>query len=184
MKRISAVIALSLLMSSSYFYGTAQVNEKQINIIPLPQRYTQGVDSFEIDTKTVLYTQNKNQRIAVEALQSCIPLIKKSEHPKKRRKNTIEFKENTSLPQEAYSLQITKDNILIEASDSTGYLYAVQSLKQLLRCDSIAEKGANIYKLPVLQIEDAPRFEYRGVMLDVSRCFIPKEHTIKKWWSF
>lgn len=179
MKRITTTIVSLLLMSSSCFYATAQVYEKQIKIVPLPQKYMQGVDSFTINNKTVLYVQNESQHAAVETLLSCISLKKKSGSPKKNVNNTIEFKENRSLPHEAYSLQITKDNVIIEASDKAGFLYGVQSLRQLLVTSANVNDVTKTYKLPVLQIEDAPRFEYRGVMLDVSRCFIPKENVKK-----
>ncbi|HAC21002.1 MAG TPA: hypothetical protein DCF91_02730, partial [Porphyromonadaceae bacterium] len=82
MKRISTTIVSLLLMSSSCFYATAQVNEKQINIVPLPQKYTQGIDSFTINKKTVLYVQNKSQHDAAELLLSSFPLKKKSGFPR------------------------------------------------------------------------------------------------------
>ncbi|MDE1334828.1 beta-N-acetylhexosaminidase [Vibrio aestuarianus] len=68
----------------------------------------------------------------------------------------------------AYSLDIQKDGIGIEAFDQAGAFYAVQSIFGLI--DSQNEKS-----LPVISIQDAPRFEYRGVMVDVARNFHSKQ---------
>lgn len=63
---------------------------------------------------------------------------------------------------EGYRLQIANNNIVISASTPAGAFYAIQTLRQLW----------NQYKsLPGLDIEDYPRFKYRGILLDVSRHF-------------
>ena len=74
----------------------------------------------------------------------------------------------------AYMLSINKNKIEVEAKNSAGLFYAVQSLLQLA---DIHTNGTIIF--PTVEIADAPRFEYRGLHLDVSRHFYPKEF-IKK----
>ena len=69
-------------------------------------------------------------------------------------------------------MNITPKGIIIKAGTETGLFYAVQSLVQML--DSSSDG-----KLQTCQIDDSPRFEHRGLMLDPSRYFIPKEE-IKK----
>lgn len=64
-----------------------------------------------------------------------------------------------SLPMEGYRLHITADTLLIAARDAAGFLHAGQTLQQLSRDG----------KLPCCDINDAPRFEWRGCMIDVSR---------------
>ena len=64
-----------------------------------------------------------------------------------------------ALPQEGYRLHITADTLLIAARDAAGFLHAGQTLQQLSRDG----------KLPCCDINDAPRFEWRGCMIDVSR---------------
>lgn len=71
---------------------------------------------------------------------------------------------------EAYVLSITSDGIRIKAGSKKGAFYAQQTLKQL---------EEQSHSLPCITIEDEPRFEYRGFMLDVSRHFFTVDE-IKK----
>lgn len=71
---------------------------------------------------------------------------------------------------ESYLLRITEKEIFIEG-DEAGIFYAHMTLKQL--------KIQFGDKLPCLEIKDAPRFAYRGFMLDSSRHFLPKEDVKK-----
>lgn len=79
-------------------------------------------------------------------------------------KNSISLIEDHSMPSEAYKLTIDADKAVLRGN-SAGLFYGVQTLQQLF----YAEGGR--LALPVLEIEDNPRFEYRGVMLDVARYF-------------
>lgn len=68
----------------------------------------------------------------------------------------------------AYQLRIENDGITIKAFDQAGVFYAVQSIFGLI-------DSQQIDSLPQLIIQDAPRFEYRGVMVDVARNFHSKQ---------
>ncbi|MEZ9702911.1 beta-N-acetylhexosaminidase [Vibrio breoganii] len=68
----------------------------------------------------------------------------------------------------AYSLNIEQDGIEIKAFDNAGAFYAMQSVFALVNLDAPTE-------LPQVEIKDAPRFDYRGVMVDVARNFHTKE---------
>ncbi|HSV88015.1 MAG TPA: family 20 glycosylhydrolase, partial [Bacteroidales bacterium] len=80
---------------------------------------------------------------------------------------------------ESYWLTISSDNpITIKGSDRAGVFYGIQSLVALIPVDVLLGESQEI-TLPAVKIEDAPRFEYRGLHIDVSRNFQEKE-TIKK----
>ena len=69
--------------------------------------------------------------------------------------------------EEAYSLSINQSGVEIIGKTKAGLFYGIQTFLQLL-----SSKGSN---LPFLEIEDEPRFKYRGMMLDTSRHFFPVE---------
>ena len=98
---------------------------------------------------------------------------------KKKGKADITFKlvspENAKMKEEAYRLKVTKKGIQAEATSASGLFYAFQSIVQLAR-----ESGNDTYQLPEVTIEDAPRFSYRGMHLDVSRHFYTKEFVKKQ----
>ncbi len=73
------------------------------------------------------------------------------------------------VPAEGYQLTVDKNGIILRASTDAGFFYGEQTLQQL-----ITPKG-----IPYVEIKDAPRFPYRGLMLDVSRHFFPKEFILK-----
>ncbi len=79
---------------------------------------------------------------------------------------------------EAYTLNINNSGIEINANEAAGIFYGVQSLLALPSV-RFKESDQNSIVFPLLVIEDAPRFSYRGFQLDVGRNFQTKE-TIKK----
>lgn len=77
-----------------------------------------------------------------------------------------------TIAPEGYRLAISKEGIDIAAADAAGAFYALQSLSQMAMHFAA--------RLPYVVIEDAPRFPYRGMMLDVSRHFRTKEFVKKQ----
>ncbi len=82
----------------------------------------------------------------------------------------------TEQPNEGYSLEIAPNKITITAGSGAGIFYAIQSLFQLMPVDA----NTNNISVPCVNIEDAPRFKWRGVLLDVSRHMFPVKF-IKKF---
>jgi hexosaminidase len=67
---------------------------------------------------------------------------------------------------ESYRLDVTPRGATIQAGDSAGAFYGLQTLRQLV------EAGPRVR---AIHVEDAPRFRYRGMHLDVARHFMPVE---------
>lgn len=77
-----------------------------------------------------------------------------------------------------YTLTVEADGVTIGAPDALGLFYAFQSVKKMLPANvmaNVADPSVTTYALPLVEIEDEPRFEYRGFMLDVSRHFFTVE---------
>jgi len=88
---------------------------------------------------------------------------------------------NVSLPDESYHLAVTTKKIRIEASSDAGFFYALQSLRQLLP-PAVEGDGLDMAmdcRVPAVTISDRPRFGYRGLMVDVSRFFMPKQNLLR-----
>lgn len=94
----------------------------------------------------------------------------------------VTLPKNSSLSiSEAYHIYInpSKNTIEVTANEASGAFYAAQTLLSLTekdRSDTSKEKG---HRFPGMNITDAPRFEYRGLMLDVSRNFVQKATVLK-----
>ncbi|MEQ9304894.1 MAG: family 20 glycosylhydrolase, partial [Marinoscillum sp.] len=69
--------------------------------------------------------------------------------------------------EERYNLRVSDTGVLLEATTDIGAIRGLATLTQLV---SGGEEG---YYFPAVNIEDAPRFQWRGLMLDVARHFIP-----------
>ncbi len=82
-----------------------------------------------------------------------------------------------SIPKEGYRLQVTTNGITLTAAEPAGIFYGVQTLLQLLPKEIVSKPAIkkDEWVIPVVTIEDHPRFGWRGIMLDVSRHFFTKE---------
>jgi len=87
-------------------------------------------------------------------------------------------KGKSNSPSEGYVLQATSKQVHISAASGAGLFYGMQSLLQILPAD-ICKSGASTpglsWDIPCVMIRDYPRYPYRGLHLDVSRHFFPKE---------
>ncbi|GGW77461.1 beta-N-acetylhexosaminidase [Streptomyces lomondensis] len=86
------------------------------------------------------------------------------------------------LGPEEYRLVSNGDGILIEGGGPAGVFWGAQTLRQLLGPDAFRRaplRRDRAWAVPYLTIEDAPRFRWRGLMLDVARHFMPKEGVLR-----
>ena len=92
------------------------------------------------------------------------------------------FDENsTEYVEGVYSVMIEEGRALLTGNDGAGIFYAIQSLIQLLPSGN--EEGDGRILIPSVKIVDFPRFEYRGMHLDVVRHIYPVEY-IKKYIDY
>ncbi len=80
---------------------------------------------------------------------------------------------DASLGAEGYQMTVTPDSVVIRAPAEAGLFYGVETLLQLLPPEILAPVPvADVkWEAPCVQIKDQPRFQWRGLMLDVSRHF-------------
>ncbi|MFD5146790.1 beta-N-acetylhexosaminidase [Streptomyces sp. NPDC058401] len=82
---------------------------------------------------------------------------------------------------ESYELHATPGSVLLEGADEAGLFYAAQTLRQLLGPAAFrrAPLPGAVWRLPVGDLLDGPRFGWRGLMLDVARHFLPKDAVLR-----
>ncbi|MEN6383916.1 MAG: beta-N-acetylhexosaminidase [Phycisphaerales bacterium] len=179
--RTFLLCSLLLLSSACYCQDT-------ISIIPAPLKIKQKTGYFQVSASTAVFSDQETKKIARDfgqalslSSQICpnVPDLMESEI------NCIQFKLNANLDAlglEGYRLEVKENNILIESSAIHGVFYGMQTLKQLFPVEIYAgQMSANRnFKVPCCIIEDMPRFKWRGLSLDVSRHFMPKEF-VKKY---
>lgn len=178
MKRLFAAIAVSLSLVSLAF---AQLD--RVNIVPKPSTITSAAGSFVIDRNTVIVAQHKQERVSAELLAQRLGAagIRLKIVSKPPAKNFIRLLppslglQHGEMPkaQSLYAIHVEPSRIRIEGFDK-GQFYAIQTFVQL-----IPATAAGNVSIPAGRIVDSPRFQYRGMHLDVSRHFQPVEFVKK-----
>lgn len=187
---------LTLLVALTAICGAAQAENINLNIIPEPvQSVITGDSCYRLGRGAVIRTE-ADLRFPAEYLAEYtdhylgMPLKVEVPQPVKRRGKTIAVTEplalgvrlvnlNNGKVSGGYRLKITHDNgVVIEGNDAAGVFYGVQTLIQLL-----PTQAGVLPRLPEVEIEDYPRFEYRGMHLDVVRHFFPIDY-VKRYIDY
>ena len=139
----------------------------QPNIIPKPNSQEVIPEIFTLSNATSIQFESELSQVATY-FQSYIKALSNIELKTDNQRNTINFTIDKSIQnEEGYRLSIDTNNITIKSAGPKGAFYGVQSLIQLLPISSDAEE----IQIQGIQIEDEPRFVYRGMHLDVARHF-------------
>lgn len=178
---------LSLLLLA-LFACTVFAQENKLSLIPEPVSLQQGKGFFVLNATTkVIASQSPLDTIAKQlALRIARATGYKTTssvlNQKQAAPNTIllTLAQDASVPAEGYLLDVTATSIVLKGRDAAGVFYGVQTLLQLFPKEiesAVASKAK--WQIPVVKINDYPRFGWRGLMLDVSRHFFPKEDVKK-----
>ncbi|MFR3549252.1 MAG: family 20 glycosylhydrolase [Coprobacter sp.] len=152
------------------------------SVIPYPNSLVPEEGTFAFNKKTKIICTPSLDSASQEVVRNFSALLNntaglKTEYiveDEKGEKNIVFFDLDTSIVDEGYSLDIDPSKIIIKASSAAGFYYAVQSLKQMLPIAVYEDKksdSAQKWEVPCVHIDDAPRFSYRGMHLDVARHF-------------
>lgn len=153
---------------------------EKVNIVPYPQEVTIENGSFDAAGATVRYSADADSLTVAlaERLASQLTLATgETSVVKKGRGCGINLVLDQSLAEEEYKLHVGCCRVMIKASGLRGFNWGVQTLKQLMPVqiygDTTAE-GIN-WTVPCCTISDAPRFGYRGLLIDEARHFFGME---------
>ena len=179
-----------LLLLLSIFVLTATAQE--LSLIPQPQSVEVKEGAFLFKKGTLLYVdaaadaavKNVAERFAATMHATTGVKLKVISDCKKfdSRKAAIFLVVVPDMSDEEYSLDVRENFIFVEASKPAGFFYAFQTLKQLMPRNVMAgvpDSDIKEWSIPAVVIEDAPRFSWRGFMLDEGRHFYGKEEIMK-----
>ena len=166
--RTRAAAALMLALAGSSMAAQAGVADM---MIPRPLKISEGRGGFVLGADTLVSGQGQ---AAAESAQLAAALGLRTDSGGSGggagKRISLELGAGAgagAMSKEAYTLSVTPDQIRIRAVDAAGLFYGAQSLRQLVQ---LAGKDP----LPAVEIVDAPRFGWRGLLVDVANHFFTK----------
>ena len=155
--------------------------ENMLPLIPYPANLTRNEGTFNLKQLTAITTPAGDEAVTRYAQEFATQLektsgIKVPVNPTTAATSLVMTKDAT-LAHEAYKLTVNEAGINIAAADSTGFFYAIQTLKQLMPHAIYNRSGASTaidWTVPCVEIADQPQLGHRGYMLDVARHFFSK----------
>lgn len=155
--------------------------ENMLPLIPYPANLTRNEGTFNLKQLTAITTPAGDEAVARYAQEFATQLektsgIKVPVNPTTAATSLVMTKD-AALAHEAYKLTVSEAGINIAAADSTGFFYAIQTLKQLMPHAIYNRSGASTaidWTVPCVEIADQPQLGHRGYMLDVARHFFSK----------
>lgn len=171
-----AIVVLCISLSSS-----GQV-KPQVNLMPMPSSVQMGTGELLVDRNFTVGITGSNdpilergvQRFLTELYQQTGVLLKQKAvagnnptfliHSDRASEKVQKLGED-----ESYNLVVTTSGVKLNAANSLGALHGLQTLLQLV---GLSSKG---FAVPAITIQDRPRFQWRGMLIDVGRHFIPLE---------
>ncbi|PTX18075.1 hexosaminidase [Pontibacter mucosus] len=179
----SACVMSGLLFSPAPAFAQATTAQQQtVSIIPQPVKLTQQSGSFALNKDTKIFVDPKNDELRkigeylaknIKDMTGVQPKLEQKA-PAQGSSNYLHLTLNTpvdTLGAEGYTLNVTSDNIILAAKEPHGLFLGTQTVRQLLP----AQPTKAPVSIPALEVVDKPRYQWRGMHLDVARHFFPVE---------
>ena len=183
MKNMVYCLLCNLLLVALVILTSCGRHEEAVCVVPAPVYMQQEAGSFDISDDTCISVVNDSQMAVAGGFAGLfatpagfVPAVDYNDDDAE-----IRLIDDSSVEREAYRMYVTRKGIDIYASSAPGFFYAFQTLRQAL--PSAIESDVLVpdarWTVPAMVVYDAPRFEYRGLMVDVSRYFLPKEDLLE-----
>lgn len=179
------VLAMILTLGSC----NEQPKSSDVNIIPRPYQFTMADENFTLNAKLKIVLQEDNEELRFLGEYLALPLRKITgfEIPIILYDDAREVKDDIILSlyqtqmknEEGYKLTMRGGSMIISSRTGNGVFYGIQSFLQLIPAELILAENNGNFTIPGVRMTDMPRFKYRGMHLDVSRHFFPKEFILK-----
>lgn len=153
-------------------------------VVPTPVAYRRGVGYYLLDEKTTivhasaLSGEAKFLKETLQAMGVSVQVAGEGATTPTGPVIRLSTAPSNVKAKESYSLTVKPSRIDIVGADASGVFYGIQSLRMMMPVESLGSKQATI-RIPAIAIEDAPRFGFRSVHVDVSRNFQTKESVMR-----
>jgi hexosaminidase len=169
-------ISTNIILAAVLVFSMHLQAQKSVHIIPQPVSLEIKQGSFSFDNSTVIKVDNKDKEAekVVHFFKEYVKRVTGFEfnNTKANSKSVVFSVEKIKeIGDEGYLLSVNPNEIHIKANTSKGLFYGVQSLLQTLPFS----RTNDLVEIPSMEIKDYPRFQWRGMMLDVSRHFASPE---------
>lgn len=160
-------------------FSIPALGENELPVIPKPRVVTRSEGEFRFTDRTVIVATKDNAGLAQYAREvlGAATGINFPTSGNAGRDGAIVL-EQTTLPSEqgseSYQLSVTPRRVTVRAQTAAGLFYGIQTLRQLLPTENVdpkSAKGLAAWAIPCVEIQDNPRFAWRGLMMDCSRTF-------------
>ncbi len=189
MRHIPAILALTFILSAMGGCKPQPPTHEELALVPQPKEVITAPGTFTLNAQTSLVITANDAE--VEGVASFLSdLISPSTGFDLQRtqnfeaSNVISIKIDSSITgnKGAYRLTVSDKKVEIAAPEAIGFFYGVQTLRQLLppEIEARSLQQSVEWSIPAVVINDEPRFQYRGLHLDVGRHFFPVSF-IKKY---
>ena len=172
MRKAFLTIAILAIVTSC-----CKTAENVISVVPYPNEVSIGCGSFNAAGADFFVSEGIDETSVkvIEGLACSLSTAcgQQSAITEKNSGKGFIFVLDTKMSAEAYSIKIGRKAVKVSASDLNGFNYAIQTIKQMLPVEIFGKAAAAEadWTMPCCKINDAPRFGYRGMHLDVSRHF-------------
>ncbi|MFT3827933.1 MAG: beta-N-acetylhexosaminidase [Chitinophagaceae bacterium] len=175
MRQILTLFTALLFLKTGY--------SQDINIVPQPAELTaSGGAPFVINKNTVIVAEDAGMDNSIRFFNDYLQQLYGFSLKVSKKKNTagihLRLKKIDNPIAGAYYLDVTNKGIDVTGDNENGVFYGMQTLLQLLPVEQ-----ATTFNIPAVKIKDYPRFEYRGMHLDVSRHFFSVDF-VKKYIDY
>ena len=175
--------SFALLAACSGGQENVKSYNEGINIIPMPQKLVQGKGAFTLTNDLSFAVNAPEARTVAEFFASKIKRATGIDARTGEDGNIVlDLLPDSDMPDEGYSLDVTDAKVNVKAKTPQGLFYGMQSFMQLLPAEiESPEKVEGIaWTASAVSIQDAPRYGYRGLMIDVCRHFMTVDEVKKQ----
>lgn len=150
-------------------------------IIPQPRQATWGEGTLVLRSNVSVSAEAASLRPAADYLATMLRRATGYKVPVRAKGGTIQLAIGKGEKAEGYRLAVTAKGVRIEAPSYHGVINGIATLRQLLgkEVEAAATVAGHTWAVPHVEIQDAPRYDWRGMMLDCSRHFFSKQEVMR-----